>query len=35
MVYLIWIAVVVILYPPCWWFAEVKRRYRVGWLSYF
>jgi uncharacterized membrane protein len=35
MVYLLWIGVVVILYPPCRWFAEVKRRYRVGWLSYF
>jgi hypothetical protein len=35
MVYLIWIGLVVVLYPPCWWFAEVKRRYRAGWLSYF
>jgi uncharacterized membrane protein len=33
-VYLIWIAVLVILYPPCRWFAEVKRRRRDGWLSY-
>jgi uncharacterized membrane protein len=35
MVYLLWIAVVVILYPPCRWYAGVKQRYRVGWLSYF
>jgi hypothetical protein len=33
-VYLIWVAVVVILYLPCRWFAEVKRRHRDGWLSY-
>jgi uncharacterized membrane protein len=34
MVYLIWIAVVLILYLPCRWFAEVKRRRRDVWLSY-
>jgi uncharacterized membrane protein len=34
-VYLIWIGVVLVLYPPCRWFAEVKRRRRDGWLSYF
>jgi uncharacterized membrane protein len=33
-VYLLWIAVVLILYPPCRWFAEVKRRRRDTWLSY-
>jgi uncharacterized membrane protein len=33
-VYLIWIGVVVILYPPCRWFAEVKRRRRDFWLNY-
>jgi uncharacterized membrane protein len=33
-VYLIWIAVLVILYLPCRWFAEVKRRRRDAWLSY-
>jgi uncharacterized membrane protein len=34
-VYLVWIAVVLILYPPCRWFAGVKRRRRDAWLSYF
>jgi uncharacterized membrane protein len=34
MVYLIWVAVVLILFPLCWWFAGVKRRSRAGWLSY-
>ena len=33
-VYLIWIGVVVLLYPVCRWFAEVKRRRRDAWLSY-
>ena len=34
-VYLIWIAVVLILFPLCYWFAGVKRRHRdVWWLSY-
>lgn len=35
MVYLIWIGVVLVLYPPCRWFAGVKRRRREAWLSYF
>jgi uncharacterized membrane protein len=34
MVYVIWIGVVLLLYPLCWWFAGVKRRYRTAWLSY-
>jgi uncharacterized membrane protein len=34
-VYLLWIGVVLILYLPCRWFAEVKRRRRDVWLSYF
>ena len=33
-VYLIWICVVLALYPLCRWFAEVKRRRREPWLSY-
>jgi uncharacterized membrane protein len=33
-VYLVWAAVVLLLYPPCWWFAGVKQRYRWAWLSY-
>jgi uncharacterized membrane protein len=34
MVYLIWIGVVLLLYPLCWWFGGIKQRYRAGWLSY-
>jgi hypothetical protein len=33
-VYLIWIAVVVILYPLCRWVAAVKARRQDWWLSY-
>ena len=33
-VYLIWVGVIVALYPVCRWFAEVKRRRREVWLSY-
>ena len=33
-VYLIWIGVVLALYPLCRWFADVKRRHRSAWLSY-
>ncbi len=33
-VYVVWIAVVVILYPPSRWFAGVKRRSNAAWLSY-
>jgi hypothetical protein len=33
-VYLIWIAVVVILYPLCRWVAAVKAQRRDWWLSY-
>ncbi|MBD0372225.1 MAG: DUF1624 domain-containing protein [Pyrinomonadaceae bacterium] len=33
-VYLIWIGVVVALYPLCRWFAGVKRRRKDAWLSY-
>jgi uncharacterized membrane protein len=33
--YLLWIVVVVMLYPICSWYAGVKLRNRSGWLSYF
>ncbi len=34
-VYLLWILVVLLLYPPCRWFADLKRRRKDAWLSYF
>ena len=34
-VYLIWIAIVLALYPICRWFAGVKQRNRSAVLSYF
>jgi len=34
MIYVLWIGVVVFLYPICWWFARVKQRSRSVWLSY-
>jgi uncharacterized membrane protein len=33
-VYAIWIAVVLVLYPACAWFSRVKDRRRDWWLSY-
>jgi uncharacterized membrane protein len=33
-IYLIWMTVVVLLYPACRWFAQVKRRNPSAWLSY-
>jgi uncharacterized membrane protein len=33
-VYILWIAVVVLLYPLCRWFAKVKSTHRNWWLSY-
>jgi uncharacterized membrane protein len=33
-VYLIWLGVIVALYPVCRWFAGVKQRRRDAWLSY-
>lgn len=34
-VYLLWILVVVLLYPVCLWFARLKERRKDWWLSYF
>jgi phosphotransferase system glucose/maltose/N-acetylglucosamine-specific IIC component len=34
-VYVIWITLVVVLYPLCRWFAGVKARAGYSWLSYF
>ncbi len=33
-VFAVWIAVIVILYPVCRWFAQLKQRRRDWWLSY-
>ena len=33
-IYLIWVGVVLALYPVCAWFASVKQRRREWWLSY-
>jgi len=33
-VYAIWVCVLLALYAPCRWFANVKRRRRDAWLSY-
>ena len=32
--YLLWLGVVVALFPLCYWFAGVKRRRSAAWLSY-
>ena len=33
-VYLMWIIAVALLYLPCRWYAEVKGRHGIAWLSY-
>lgn len=33
-VYLVWVLVTLVLYPPCVWFARVKQRNKAAWLSY-
>ncbi len=33
-VYAIWVGVVLVLYPLCWWFARLKARRKDAWLSY-
>lgn len=35
LLYVLWIAALLILYPLCRWFDELKRRRRDAWLSYF
>jgi len=32
--YLVWLLVVVSLYPLCKWFAKIKSTHRATWLSY-
>src|SRR5882757_4705737 len=34
LIYLTWFVVVVLLYFPCAWFAEYRRRHKAWWLSY-
>lgn len=34
-VYAVWILVVMLLYPACRWFADLKHRRKDAWLSYF
>jgi uncharacterized membrane protein len=34
-VYVVWLSVVILLYPVCNWFAQLKKRSHSGWLSYF
>jgi uncharacterized membrane protein len=34
LIYLLWVLVVVLLFPVCRWFASVKRRRNSPWLSY-
>jgi uncharacterized membrane protein len=33
-VYLVWVVVVLLLYPPCRWFMKLKARRKDWWLSY-
>jgi len=33
-IYLIWLTALLVLYPVCGWFAEIKRKRRHPWLSY-
>ena len=34
-VYAVWLVVILLLHPVCRWFADLKRRRRDAWLSYF
>jgi hypothetical protein len=33
-IYTVWLAVVILLYPLCYWFAAIKRRRIEWWWSY-
>lgn len=33
-VYAVWLALIVMLYPLCRWYAQLKQRRRDWWLSY-
>ncbi|MBI3260153.1 MAG: DUF1624 domain-containing protein [Ignavibacteriae bacterium] len=33
-VYIVWVSVIIVLYPLCKWYAGVKQRDKSGWLSY-
>ena len=33
-VYVVWAAVVVMMYPPCLWFAQLKDRRQNWWMGY-
>jgi len=33
-VYVVWLVILIVLYPLCRWFAALKRRRRDWWLSY-
>jgi len=33
-VYGVWLLVLVLVYPVCWWFADLKRRRKEWWLSF-
>jgi hypothetical protein len=33
-VFAVWIAIVLLLYPACRWFASVKQSHHEWWLSY-
>ena len=33
-VYAVWVAVLLLMYPVCRWFADLKRRRKDWWLSY-
>jgi len=34
LLYLVWLVIIVMLYPVCRWFADLKARRRAWWLSY-